>query len=148
MASISLGRRRGAIHRLQSTSNLRAKSAKSASDEQIRAFLFYLQRLEAMPDGARIGAAATAMTLWYTTTCAGQRSIGGQPSAAPVTSAQLEIESKTAASTLAPICCGTRGGQLASRCPPNFFRGYGGRMPFIQAPDRTKLYYEEVGTGS
>jgi pimeloyl-ACP methyl ester carboxylesterase len=29
-----------------------------------------------------------------------------------------------------------------------FLWAYGVRMPFIQAPDRTKLYYEEVGTGS
>jgi hypothetical protein len=29
-----------------------------------------------------------------------------------------------------------------------FLWKYGGRMPFVQAPDRTKLYCEGVGTGS
>jgi hypothetical protein len=66
---------------LQTTSNLRAKSAKSAfGGANPRIFVLFYSVSAAMPDDARAGLTSAARTFRHRAISAGQRSIGVQPS--------------------------------------------------------------------
>jgi len=66
---------------LQTTSNLRAKSAKSAfGGANPSIFVRFYSVSTAMPDDARAGLTSAAGTFWHRAISAGQRSIGAQPS--------------------------------------------------------------------